>query len=336
MPVPVILVAVGAISTVSGAAMGIHSTCKIKDSNSQVKEAEKEQKEAIEIFETQSRRAVSIADQLGKQELKILQTFSRYADYIEQIQNRPSFKEIQLSNLHVDYCNIWDLRKVSKGASVLLGATGGMIVGVAGGFAAAGATTSAVCALGTASTGIAIADLSGVAATNATLSLLGGGSLAVGGGGIALGSATLAASSMGIGLALGGIVFEIMAHKSGSSADVAVKEAKKTVEEVQRVVKFLSEFQKIIDQYGVAMGKIANKYFQSLQKMMNIIKDKPDCSWSNFTESEKRVVEITTLYVTVLYNMCKVQLTKKDRSGLNRINSKDVKQVLEWTERYMV
>lgn len=44
---------------------------------------------------------------------------------------------------------------------------------------------------GTASTGTAISTLSGVAATNATLAYLGGGSLAVGGGGIAAGTAVL-------------------------------------------------------------------------------------------------------------------------------------------------
>jgi len=46
-------------------------------------------------------------------------------------------------------------------------------------------------AYGTASTGTAIATLSGAAATNATLAALGGGSLAAGGGGIAAGGAVL-------------------------------------------------------------------------------------------------------------------------------------------------
>ena len=74
------------------------------------------------------------------------------------------------------------LKKVSIGAGVLLGGLGGAAVGTAGGFAAAGATTSAVMALGTASTGTAIASLSGAAATNATLAALGGGAIAAGAG----------------------------------------------------------------------------------------------------------------------------------------------------------
>ncbi|MFF8594361.1 hypothetical protein ACF061_23500 [Streptomyces sp. NPDC015220] len=55
---------------------------------------------------------------------------------------------------------------------------------VAGGAAAYGAFTAAAL-FGTASTGTAISTLSGVAATNATLALLGGGTLAAGGAGMA-------------------------------------------------------------------------------------------------------------------------------------------------------
>ena len=50
-----------------------------------------------------------------------------------------------------------EISKVSVGAGVLMCGIGGAALGTAGGFAAAGATTAAVMALGTASTGTAIA-----------------------------------------------------------------------------------------------------------------------------------------------------------------------------------
>lgn len=62
-------------------------------------------------------------------------------------------------------------------------------------------TTGIVAAVGTAGTGTAISTLSGVAATRATLAVLGGGTLAAGGLGIAGGAVVLG----GIGIA-GGIV----------------------------------------------------------------------------------------------------------------------------------
>lgn len=57
---------------------------------------------------------------------------------------------------------------------------------------------------GTASTGAAISSLTGVAATNAALAWLGGGTLALGGGGIAAGNAFLALAGP-VGWALGGL-----------------------------------------------------------------------------------------------------------------------------------
>lgn len=119
-------------------------------------------------------------DELGTLELEILKSFDEFSDTIERIQNRPQFKEYTKDGVKLPAYGKETLKKVSVGAGVLLGGLGGAAVGAAGGFAAAGATTSAIMALGTASTGTAIASLSGVTATNATLAALGGGALAAG------------------------------------------------------------------------------------------------------------------------------------------------------------
>lgn len=74
----------------------------------------------------------------------------------------------------------------------LAAGTGGAATGAAVGSAAAYGTFLAVASFGTASTGAAISGLSGIAATNATLALLGGGTLAAGGAGVAGGTIVLA------------------------------------------------------------------------------------------------------------------------------------------------
>ncbi|MFB7343257.1 hypothetical protein ACFCZ6_24660 [Streptomyces hydrogenans] len=70
-------------------------------------------------------------------------------------------------------------------ANAIRGAAAGGAAGVAVGGAAAYGAFTAAALFGTASTGTAISTLSGVAATNATLALLGGGTLAAGGAGMA-------------------------------------------------------------------------------------------------------------------------------------------------------
>lgn len=87
------------------------------------------------------------------------------------------------------------------------GATAG---GAIGGAAAYGAFT-ATALMGTASTGTSIAGLTGIAASNATLAALGGGSLATGGAGMAGGTAVLVgiAAAPAALLALGGALFMV-------------------------------------------------------------------------------------------------------------------------------
>lgn len=70
-------------------------------------------------------------------------------------------------------------------ANAIRGAAAGGAAGVAAGGAAAYGAFTAAALFGSASTGAAISTLSGVAATNATLALLGGGTLAAGGAGMA-------------------------------------------------------------------------------------------------------------------------------------------------------
>ncbi len=100
-------------------------------------------------------------------------------------------------------------------AHVLAGGMGAGAAGAAVGGAAAYGTFMAAAAFGTASTGAAIAGLSGVAATNAALALLGGGTLAAGGAGVAGGTALLAGivAAPALVLALGGLVWMVKRNR---------------------------------------------------------------------------------------------------------------------------
>ena len=69
-------------------------------------------------------------------------------------------------------------------------------VGIGVGSIAALGTMAAIGTLGTASTGTAIATLSGAVYTNAILAWIGGGSIAAGGGGVALGTTILSGGTI--------------------------------------------------------------------------------------------------------------------------------------------
>ena len=235
MPLPLFLGIAAAVAAAGGIGTGVHGAVKMKGANDTVKSAGERHNKNIQRFESCNSRTAGSMDALGKLELDILASFQQFSDMFEQIQNRPSFKEFACDSVDLPHYDKEEISKVSVGAGVLMGGIGGAALGTAGGFAAAGATTAAVMALGTASTGTAIASLSGVAATNATLAALGGGAIAAGGGGIALGTTMLGVTTLGVGLLVGGVIFSItgstLSHK-------AKKHMKKCLQQKKRLTKF--------------------------------------------------------------------------------------------------
>jgi hypothetical protein len=122
----------------------------------------------------------------------------------------------------------------------LSGYAGSLLSGVASG-AAAGALTalgaySAVAAFGTASTGTAIATLSGIAASNATLAWFAGGAIASGGGGIAAGTMVLGKIvAAPVIIIITGIMAAVKASDNLERARGNLAKAKEIAEELKTV-----------------------------------------------------------------------------------------------------
>lgn len=147
MPLPLILGAAAAIASLTGVGAGVHGAAKMKEANDTMKSANSRHKRNQARFEDQSKRTNTDMDELGSLELNILKSFEDFSNVFEKIQNRPEFKEYRKNGVDLPKYNREELKKVSVGAGVLLGGTGGMALGTVGGFAAAGATTAAVMAL---------------------------------------------------------------------------------------------------------------------------------------------------------------------------------------------
>ena len=118
--------------------------------------------------------------------------------------------------------NFYDVDKTISAADIAMN-TG---KGISAGIGTAVGTWALVSTYGVASTGTAIATLSGAAATNATLAWLGGGSLAAGGGGMAAGSVVLGGIVAIPALALTGLFSHLKANKK-------IKEIEEKIYEVR-------------------------------------------------------------------------------------------------------
>lgn len=322
MPLPFILGVGAAIAGVAGVGTGIHGAAKMKEANDTIKEAEIRHKHNIEKFDKKSESTNKAMDDLGKLELKILNSFDDFSNTIEKIQNRPQFKEYSKDGVTLPKYDKEELKSVSVGAGILLGGLGGAAVGTAGGFAAAGATTSAVMALGTASTGTAIASLSGAAATNATLAALGGGAIAAGGGGIALGTTILTATTLGVGLLVGGMIFNFTGGKLSDKADEAYSQMIKAQDTINKACSYLIELENISVKYYNSLSKVYEKYLEIFNYISYVVNKLNKVDWYDFNEDEKISVQNSVLLVGLLYKMCQVSLVNKakNENDMNTVN----------------
>ena len=320
MPLPIILGIGAGIAAATGIGTGINGGVKMKKASNTMKEASKIRETSIKNF-TEANRTASIAmDELGKDELIICSRFEEFSDCIEKIQNRPEFAEIANKKINLPKYNADELKKVSVGASVLLGGVMGSALGTAGGFAAAGVTTSAVMALGTASTGTAISTLSGVAATNATLAALGGGAIAAGGGGMALGTTILGASTLGVGIMVGGIIFNITGAALSKKADKAYTQAESIERESIQFITFFNALEKHAKNYNKILNRVKAVYYCEFVKMKGTLNKKTN--WLEFSDEEKQNVNNCVLLVGLLFNMCKVNLVcqAQNENDINTVN----------------
>lgn len=322
MPLPLILGIGAAIAGAVGVGSGIHGAVKMKEANDTAKMAQEQHQRNIARYEEKQKESVKTMDDLGKQELTILKSFEEFSDVFEKIKNKPVFKTYSKDGVKIPSYNAQELKETYVGAGALLGGLGGTAAGTAGGFAAAGAAYAAVMALGTASTGTAIASLSGAAATNATLAALGGGALAAGGGGIALGTTILGASTLGVGLLVGGIIFNITGGKISDKADEAWSQMVKAQNQINEICDYFSELNKTANKYSHTLAKVYEIYRRKLNKVQYAVYTLGKTDWNDYTTEGQLEIENLVLLVGLLHNMCKVQLVLKDttKEGFNKVN----------------
>ena len=250
MPLPFILGAAALVAGVTGVGSGIHGASEMKSAKDTMDAAEYLNKQNQDKFKKKDKATNKTMDKLGKLELNIMSDFSEFADVIEKIQNRPEFKAFDKKGVKLPKYNKEELREVSIGAGVILGGLGG---------AAAGATTSAVMALGTASTGTAISSLSGAAATNAALAALGGGAKGIGGG-MALGSAVLSGATLGVGLLVGGVIFNKTGKKMSNQAEEAFDQVYESSKKVRKICNYLDDLKETAEEYTESLEDTFEKY----------------------------------------------------------------------------
>ena len=214
----------------------------------------------------------------GKIRLEALHnTVGKFLSYLDKLNQKVKSKEYDfLKEIDVSYEAVQEMKEIDMKASDAV-----KVAAVGGGFAAialAGTptlVTSAVTAFATASTGTAISTLHGVAATNAVLAWLGGGSLAAGGGGMAAGAATLAtitaAATASVAIIAVGTLASAFYARKNTEATKYLAEIQEWAEQIKASWLVLGGIKaRVLELQGLTQ-QLECKALDSLQKLGNIV-----------------------------------------------------------------
>ncbi|RZG77505.1 MULTISPECIES: toxin-antitoxin system YwqK family antitoxin [unclassified Acinetobacter] len=203
---------------------------------------EKYYQRAFDLTEEKRELLNTHINRFGRYRLDALHnTTGRFLGLLKDMQQENKIKEYKiLEGIGLTTSVIEKMEKIDMAASKAL--ANSAAVGTLGAAAAMGTpalVTSAVGALATASTGTAISSLSGVAATNATLAWLGGGSIAAGGGGMAAGATVLtgitAGATAGVGLLAAGLLASTHYSKKLTESKEYQAKIETEVENIQKL-----------------------------------------------------------------------------------------------------
>lgn len=165
--------------------------------------------------------------------------------------------------------------------------------------------------LATASTGTAISSLGGVAATNATLAWLGGGSLAAGGYGMAGGMMVLGGIVAGPALAIFG-------HIVGNKGEAALNNARSNLEQAKTIrdqAELMADKLQAIEQVTLLASKTLSEITSNLRfstRDMRVIIEEHGDNFQNFSTESKQIVFQSVKFAQLIKAMIDTAILDQD------------------------
>jgi len=175
---------------------GIEAIQNRKEAKNIKEHAEQQYTNVVEKTEHLRKRLNRFIEDFGKIRLETLrETVGRFVAYLRDMRQKSKINDYDfLEAIDIKKEEIKEFDNLELSASqILKGTAATAAIGAAALSGVPVVVTSAVTATAAAGTGTAISSLSGIAAQNAVLAWLGGGTLAAGGGGVAAGAAVLSA-----------------------------------------------------------------------------------------------------------------------------------------------
>ena len=262
--IPFVLLAASTFVGTIGVLEGVEGIDKLSKARRIVKRSEEYYRENYSLMQSSVAEFNKKLESLGLVKQELHQVRKEIKKTIEDLQKRVKFKEILIHNEKLDINaftfelneEIEYTEEILKG---LLKATGSSFLTY---FGAIGIATS----VGTASTGTAIASLSGAAAENAILAWFGGGALAAGGGGMALGTVVLSGIVAGPGIFFVGVSLSKAGEKALTQAKKVESKVKLEVRRMEILRKEIQKSSKLLQLYRQICSVFKDRAFKLIAK----------------------------------------------------------------------
>lgn len=328
MPLPFILLGAAVLAGGFGVKKGLDAKSDFDRAESLNREAQRIFDSAQKSLETARNSAQDALETLGKQKFTIYSnSLIPFVEAFSQIKNI-DFKDEKLLgdfSLSVTQTDMLAVRDISlQMQDVVKGGIGSLGAGGLAGLAAYGG----VGLLGTASTGTAIGGLTGVAATNATLAWLGGGSLAAGGFGMAGGMAVLGGIVAGPVLAVGGMMMASKAQEAKEDAYANRDKANLAAEQMKAAQVVTDGITLRIEQIHEVLSNLNARFKEFLFGLQKLVKSATD--YRLYSEADKKGVMMAAMIAKTLKNI--VETPVIDEKGAITSASR---KVLEETQGVM-
>lgn len=322
MPLPLLIPILVGLGGLTGAGLGIQAAIDQHDAG-ELNDAAKSIVRDADSKLADARNLLNDNLQLyGQQKLNVVgRNLEQFVETFGQLKNVQPSQSMGLGLPKVSEFTekeIVEMREVCNLAEDIMV---GMASGAGGGTLMAFGAYNGTMLLASAGTGTAISSLSGVAATNATLAWLGGGTIASGGLGVAGGTMVLGTLVAGPALLIfGGI---LGANASAALADAKSKheESKKYRDELDVVSEKLVQTQTVVNLSRQVLRKFAGRLRRANKNLTKLIGEF-GVNYSLYTEEQKQKVFITIKYAQLVKALIDLPLLTEEGNLMPGVEKK--------------
>lgn len=236
----------------------------------------------------------------GKKKLEALdKQIQPFVALFKQLKNVEIAESAELEKLKIGKFSEVAIAELQYSCNVAHGALQGVGAGAVGGALTAFGAYSGTVMLASAGTGTAISALSGVAATNATLAWLGGGTLAAGGMGVAGGTMVLGAMVAGPALLIFGSVLGAKASQKLSEARANMEKAETFKVEVDGVCQKLVMIQEVTNTASEVLSSLRGRLRRANDSLEKVINES-GTDFSRYDDKAKAAVFLGVKYAQLV------------------------------------